>query len=112
MSQRFRTILNDAVSRGKTIGVQFNDQMYVLDETQVGDLERFFTEVEYEYIRLFEPITGGVYLQMLHAEGMTGEVFDFDSMTTSPTDLDDEELNQANDEFRQSMQQSWRRYFG
>ena len=36
MSQRFRTILNDAVSRGKTIGVQFNDEMYVLDETQVG----------------------------------------------------------------------------
>ena len=112
MSQRFRTILNDAVSRNKTIGVQINDNLYVIDRSQIGDLERFFTEIEYEYIRLFEPITGGVYLQLLHAEGINGEVFDFDSLTTAPSNLDDVELIEANNEFERGLRASWRRYFG
>ena len=112
-SQRFRAILNDAVSRRKTIGVQFNDDLYVLNDSQIGDLERFFTEIEYEYIRLFQTILGGsLVLQLLHAEGANGEVFDFDSLTTAPTDFDDDELNDANAEFRRGVSSSWRRYFG
>lgn len=112
-SQRFRAILNDAVSRNKTIGVQFNDELYVLDDSQVGDLERFFTEIEYEYIRLFQTLLGGsLVLQLLHADGESGEVFDFDSLTTAPADFDDDELNEANAEFRRGVSASWRRYFG
>jgi len=112
-SQRFRSILNDAVVRGKTIGVQFNDNLYVLDASQVGDLERFFTEIEYEYIRLFQTMLGGsVLLQLLHAEGVNGEIFDFDSLSTAPLDSNDEELNNADAEFRRGVSVSWRRYFG
>lgn len=111
-SQRFRSIFNDAVSRGVRIGVQFNDRLYELSEEQAGDLERFFTEMEYEYIRIFEPLTGGVYLQLLHAESPDAEIFDFDSLTTAPMGIDDEELQRANEEFRNSVQQIWRRYFG
>lgn len=111
-SQRFRSIFNDAVSRGVRIGVQFNDRLYELSEEQVGDLERFFTEMEYEYIRIFEPLTGGVYLQLLHAESPDAEIFDFDSLTTAPMDIEDEDLNQANEEFRNSVANIWRRYFG
>lgn len=111
-SQRFRSILNDAVSRGVRIGIQFNDRLYELTEQQIGDLERFFTEMEYEYIRIFEPITGGVYLQLLHAESPDAEIFDFDSLTTAPMDIEDEELNQANEQFRNSVANIWRRYFG
>lgn len=112
-SQRFRSILNDAVSRRKTIGVQYNDELYVLNESQVGDLERFFTEIEYEYIRIFQTLLGGsLVLQLLHAEGANGEIFDFDSLTTAPTDFDDDELNSANSEFRRGVSSSWRRYFG
>ncbi len=111
-SQRFRSIFNDAVSRGVRIGVQFNDRLYELSEEQAGDLERFFTEMEYEYIRIFEPLTGGVYLQLLHAESPDAEIFDFDSLTTAPMGIDDEELQRANTEFRNSVQQIWRRYFG
>ena len=113
MSQRFRTILNDAVSRNKTIGVQINDRLYIIDRSQIGDLERFFTEVEYEYIRLFDDIIGGsVQLQLLHAEGINGEVFDFDSLNTAPSNLDDVELIEANVEFERGVRASWRRYFG
>ncbi len=111
-SQRFRSIFNDAVSRGVRVGVQFNDRLYELSEEQVGDLERFFTEMEYEYIRIFEPLTGGVYLQLLHAESPDAEIFDFDSLTTAPMDIEDEDLNQANEEFRNSVANIWRRYFG
>lgn len=111
-SQQFRRILNDAVSRGIRVGVQINDRLYEIQPDQVGDLERFFTETEYEYIRLFQPLTGGVYLQMLHAESPNAEIFDFDSLTTAPQDFDDVELNQANQEFQQSMRSLWRRYFG
>ena len=75
-------------------------------------MERFFTEMEYEYIRIFEPLTGGVYLQLLHAESPEAEIFDFDSLTTAPMDIEDEELNQANEEFRNSVANIWRRYFG
>ena len=110
-SQQFRRILNDANQRGVKVGVQFGDQLYEIRPEQMGDLESFFTEMEYEYIRIFEPLTGGVYLQMLHAESPDAELFDFDSLTTAP-DLDDAELQQANDEFRQSIEQIWRRYFG
>ena len=110
-SQQFRRILNDANQRGVRVGVQFGDQLYEIRPEQMGDLESFFTEMEYEYIRIFEPLTGGVYLQMLHAESPDAELFDFDSLTTAP-DLDDAELQQANDEFRQSIEQIWRRYFG
>ena len=77
----------------------------------MGDLESFFTEMEYEYIRIFEPLTGGVYLQLLHAESPEAELFDFDSLTTAP-DLDDAELQQANEEFQDSIEQIFRRYFG
>jgi len=111
-SQRFRSIFNDAVARGVRVGVQFNDRLYELSEDQVGDLERFFTEMEYEYIRIFEPLTGGVYLQLLHAESPEAEIFDFDSLTTAPMGIDDEELQRANQEFRDSIQAIWRRYFG
>lgn len=111
-SQQFRRILNDAVSRGVRLGVQFGDQLYEIAPDQVGDLERFFTEMEYEYIRLFEPLTGGVYLQMLHAESPNAEIFDFDSLTTAPQDFDDEELRQANAEFQSNIRALWRRYFG
>ena len=100
-SQRFRSIFNE-----------FNDRLYELSEEQAGDLERFFTEMEYEYIRIFEPLTGGVYLQLLHAESPDAEIFDFDSLTTAPMGIDDEELQRANEEFRNSVQQIWRRYFG
>jgi len=110
-SQQFRRILNDANQRGVRVGVQFGDQLYEIRPEQMGDLESFFTEMEYEYIRIFEPLTGGVYLQMLHAESPDAELFDFDSLTTAP-DLDDAELQRANDEFRQSIEQIWRRYFG
>ena len=110
-SQQFRRILNDANQRGVKVGVQFGDQLYEIAPEQMGDLESFFTEMEYEYIRIFEPLTGGVYLQMLHAESPDAELFDFDSLTTAP-DLDDAELQQANDEFQQSIEQIWRRYFG
>ena len=110
-SQQFRRILNDANQRGVKVGVQFGDQLYEIRPEQMGDLESFFTEMEYEYIRIFEPLTGGVYLQMLHAESPDAELFDFDSLTTAP-DLDDAELQRANDEFRQSIEQIWRRYFG
>jgi hypothetical protein len=111
-SQQFRRILNDAVSRGVRLGVQFGDNLYEIAPDQVGDLERFFTEMEYEYIRLFEPLTGGVYLQMLHAESPNAEIFDFDSLTTAPQDFDDEELRQANAEFQSNIRALWRRYFG
>jgi len=67
-SQQFRRILNDANQRGIKVGVQFGDQLYEIEPEQMGDLESFFTEMEYEYIRIFEPLTGGVYLQLLHAE--------------------------------------------
>ena len=67
-SQQFRRILNDAVSRGIRVGVQINDQLYEIAQDKIGDLERFYTEMEYEYIRIFQPLTGGVYLQLLHAE--------------------------------------------
>ena len=110
-SQQFRRILNDANQRGVKVGVQFGDQLYEIAPEQMGDLESFFTELEYEYIRIFEPLTGGVYLQMLHAESPDAELFDFDSLTTAP-DLDDAELQQANEEFQESIQQIWRRYFG
>lgn len=110
-SQQFRRILNDANQRGVRVGVQFRDDLYEISPEQMGDLESFFTEMEYEYIRIFEPLTGGVYLQMLHAESPDAELFDFDSLTTAP-DLDDAELERANEEFQESIQQIWRRYFG
>jgi len=110
-SQQFRRILNDANQRGVKVGVQFGDQLYEIAPEQMGDLESFFTEMEYEYIRIFEPLTGGVYLQMLHAESPDAELFDFDSLTTAP-DLDDAELQRANEEFQNSIEQIWRRYFG
>ena len=110
-SQQFRRILNDANQRGVKVGVQFGDQLYEIKPEQMGDLESFFTELEYEYIRIFEPLTGGVYLQLLHAESPDAELFDFDSLTTAP-DLDDAELQQANEEFQDSIEQIWRRYFG
>lgn len=110
-SQQFRRILNDAIDRGVTIGVQINDRLYSLEPEQMGDLERFYTEMEYEYIRIFEPITGGVYLQLLHAESPTAEMFDFDSLTTAPMDFDDDELTAANEEFQRNLKNLWRRYF-
>jgi hypothetical protein len=111
-SQQFRRILNDAVNRGITIGVQFGDRLHHISADKIGDLESFYTEMEYEYIRIFEPLTGGVYLQLLHAEGTAAEIFDFDSLTTAPMDFDDAELNNANEEFQRSMKNIWRRYFG
>jgi hypothetical protein len=68
--------------------------------------------MEYEYIRIFEPLTGGVYLQMLHADSANAELFDFDSLTTAPMDMSDEELNAANEEFQQNIRIIWNRYFG
>jgi|DEB0MinimDraft_3_1074331.scaffolds.fasta_scaffold94930_2 hypothetical protein len=112
-SQQFRRILNDAVSRGVAIGVQYGDTLYEIPMEKVGDLESAFTEIEYEYIRLFEPLAGGVYLQMLHAESPNAELFDFDSFETGiPAEEDDEELRQAMQEFQESINQIWNRYFG
>lgn len=110
-SQQFRRILNDAVSRGIRVGVQINDQLYEIAQDKIGDLERFYTEMEYEYIRIFQPLTGGVYLQLLHAESPEAEIFDFDSLTTAPQDFDDEELMAANAEFQRNLRALWRRYF-
>jgi hypothetical protein len=111
MTQQFRRILNDAVSRGVRIGVIFQGQLYEIAPQQVGDLESFFTEVEYEYLRIFEPLTGGVYLMMLHAESPNAEIFNFDSLTTAPDGLTDPEINAANEEFLRSVLNAWRRYF-
>lgn len=112
MTQQFRRILNDAVSRGVRVGVIYGGQLYEISPEQVGDLEAFFTEAEYEYLRLFQPLTGGVYLQMLHAESPDAEVFDFDSLTTAPNDFDDDEISAANQAFRDAVSAAWRRYFG
>jgi hypothetical protein len=111
-SQQFRSIFNDAASRGVKIGVQFNDVLYNIPKDKLGDLMSFFTEMEYEYIRIFEPLTGGVYLQMLHAESANAELFDFDSLTTAPIGIEDEELRRANEEFQRNIRTIWRRYFG
>lgn len=112
MTQQFRRILNDAVQRGVRIGIIFGGQLYEISPEQVGDLEAFFTECEYEYLRLFQPLTGGVYLQMLHAESPDAEVFDFDSLTTAPSGFDDEQVDAANREFLNSVRIAWGRYFG
>jgi len=109
-SQQFRSIFNDAASRGVKIGVQIGDQLYEIPPEKYGDLISAFTEIEYEYIRIFEPLTGGVYLQMLHAESENAELFDFDSLTTAPGAMD-AELEQANREFLANVQTIWRRYF-
>lgn len=111
-SQQFRSIFNDAARRGVKIGVQFDDTLYEITPEKLGDLISFFTEMEYEYIRIFEPLTGGVYLQMLHADSANAELFDFDSLTTAPMDMSDEELNAANEEFQQNIRIIWNRYFG
>lgn len=79
----------------------------------MGDLESAFTEIEYEYIRLFEPLAGGVYLQLLHAESPNAELFDFDSFESGiPAEDDDAEIQQAIEEFNQSIGRIWSRYFG
>lgn len=111
-SQQFRSIFNDAASRGVRIGVQFNDRLIEIPPDKLGDLISFFTEMEYEYIRIFEPLTGGVYLQLLHAESAEAELFDFDSLTTAPIGIEDAELRAANAEFQRNIELIWRRYFG
>lgn len=112
-SQQFRRILNDAVSRGIPVGVQYGDTLYRIPLEKTGDLESAFTEIEYEYIRLFEPLAGGVYLQLLHAESPNAELFDFDSFETGiPVEDDDAELRQAIEEFNESIGRIWSRYFG
>jgi hypothetical protein len=49
---------------------------------------------------------------MLHADSANAELFDFDSLTTAPMDMSDEELNAANEEFQQNIRIIWNRYFG
>jgi hypothetical protein len=113
-SQQVRSLLNNAVGAGSTIGVVMGGQLYALSPDQIADFDSFFSELEYDYIENFsEQLGGGVYMRIGFADSPSADVFNFDMLTATPDGSaeTDPEFANAQRAFRQRMGILWRRYF-
>jgi hypothetical protein len=113
-SQQVRSLLNNAVAEGSTVGVVIGGELYALTPDQIPDFDSFFSELEYDYIENFsEQLGGGVYMRIGFADSPSADVFNFDMLTATPDGSaeNDPEFADAQRAFRQRMGILWHRYF-